>query len=242
MTQILLVEDEQHLAIGIKYNLEAEGHRVVLADDGPTALRLCEGDRQGFDLVILDLMLPGMSGYKVCERIRSIDATLPILILSARSLPEDRARGFDLGANQYLNKPFDLDELFSRVNNLLRLPRGPARTTRTARSIQQLQFGSAAVDFLTHQVKVDGKEVKLTPTELRLLKYFAEHSDRVLSRQELLSEVWDLSGEMQTRTVDQYLLRLRKTFEKNPAQPIHFLTVRDMGYRFVADPKAEAAF
>jgi two-component system OmpR family response regulator len=178
----------------------------------------------------------------VCERIRSIDATLPILILSARSLPEDRARGFDLGANQYLNKPFDLDELFSRVNNLLRLPRGPARTTRTARSIQQLQFGSAAVDFLTHQVKVDGKEVKLTPTELRLLKYFAEHSDRVLSRQELLSEVWDLSGEMQTRTVDQYLLRLRKTFEKNPAQPIHFLTVRDMGYRFVADPKAEAAF
>jgi two-component system OmpR family response regulator len=205
-------------------------------------MRLFEGDRQGFDLVILDLMLPGMSGYKVCERIRSIDATLPILILSARSLPEDRARGFDLGANQYLNKPFDLDELFSRVNNLLRLPRGPARTTRTARSIQQLQFGSAAVDFLTHQVKVDGKEVKLTPTELRLLKYFAEHSDRVLSRQELLSEVWDLSGEMQTRTVDQYLLRLRKTFEKNPAQPIHFLTVRDMGYRFVADPKAEAAF
>jgi two-component system OmpR family response regulator len=187
-------------------------------------------------------MLPGMSGYKVCERIRAIDATLPILILSARSLPEDRARGFDLGANQYLNKPFDLDELFSRVNNLLRLPRGTTRTIRPARSIQQLQFGTASVDFLTHQVKVDGKEVKLTPTELRLLKYFAEHSDRVLSRQELLSEVWDLSGEMQTRTVDQYLLRLRKTFEKNSAQPVHFLTVRDMGYRFVADPKAESTF
>jgi two-component system OmpR family response regulator len=193
-------------------------------------------------LVILDLMLPGMSGYKVCERIRAIDATLPILILSARSLPEDPARGFDLGANQYLNKPFDLDELFSRVNNLLRLPRGTTRTIRPARSIQQLQFGTASVDFLTHQVKVDGKEVKLTPTELRLLKYFAEHSDRVLSRQELLSEVWDLSGEMQTRTVDQYLLRLRKTFEKNSAQPVHFLTVRDMGYRFVADPKAESTF
>ena len=117
---ILIVEDEKHLAMGVKYNLEAEGYRVTLVGDGPTAIRLIESDNFAFDLMILDLMLPGMSGYAVCQSIRDGNLNLPILILSARSLPEDRARGFDCGANQYLNKPFDLDELLARVKNLLK--------------------------------------------------------------------------------------------------------------------------
>jgi len=122
---ILVVEDEQHLGTGIKYNLEAEGYRVTLVTDGHTAVKLFEADHYAFDLILLDLMLPGMSGYKICETIRETECTVPILILSARSLSEDRTRGFDLGANQYLTKPFDLDELLSRVKNLLRLKAKP---------------------------------------------------------------------------------------------------------------------
>ena len=116
---VLIVEDEKHLAMGVKYNLEAEGYRVTWVEDGPTAVRLIEADHYAFDMMILDLMLPGMSGYAVCQTLRDQGIFLPILILSARSLPEDRARGFDCGANQYLNKPFDLDELLARVKNLL---------------------------------------------------------------------------------------------------------------------------
>lgn len=235
-TQILVVEDEQHLGVGIKYNLEAEGHRVTLVNDGPTALKLIQSDHQQFDLVILDLMLPGMSGYRVCETIREAGLTIPILILSARSLPEDRARGFDVGANQYLNKPFDLDELLSRVNNLMRLHPKSKVVTREAKLVRELEFGQSTINFETYEVRVAGKDVRLTQKELRLLRYFAENESRVISRQELLSAVWDMAGDMQTRTVDQYLMRLRKTFEEDPAHPRHFLTFRDGGYRFVIQP------
>lgn len=236
-TQIIVVEDEQHLGIGIKYNLEAEGHRVTLVNDGPTALKLIQSDPHAFDMMILDLMLPGMSGYVVCETIREAGINLPILILSARSLPEDRARGFDVGANQYLNKPFDLDELLSRVNNLLRLyPRTAITPPREHKNLKELHFGNATVNFETYQVMVSGSEVRLTQKELKLLKYFAENEGRVIARQELLGAVWEISGDMQTRTVDQYMSRLRKLFEVNTDDPKHFLTFRDAGYRFVANP------
>lgn len=235
-TQILVVEDEQHLGIGIKYNLEAEGHRVSLVNDGPTALRLLQADHLQFDLLILDLMLPGMSGYTVCETLREAGFTIPILILSARSLPEDRARGFDVGANQYLNKPFDLDELLSRVNNLLRLHPKSKAPPKETKHLREIAFGNAVVNFETYEVRVDGKDLKLTQKELRLLRYFAEHESRVISRQELLSAVWDVNGDMQTRTVDQYMMRLRKAFEEDPARPKHFLTFRDAGYRFILQP------
>lgn len=235
-TQILIVEDEQHLGIGIKYNLEAEGHRVTLVNDGPTALRLLEADHQQFDLLILDLMLPGMSGYRICETLRKAGFTIPILILSARSLPEDRARGFDVGANQYLNKPFDLDELLSRVNNLLRLHPKTKAPAKENKLVREISFGNAVVNFETYEVRVDGRDVKLTQKELRLLRYFAENESRVIARQELLSAVWDINGDMQTRTVDQYMMRLRKTFEEDPAHPKHFLTFRDAGYRFIMRP------
>ncbi len=231
---ILIVEDEVHLGTGIKYNLEAEGYRVTLVTDGPTAVRLFTADHYAFDLIILDLMLPGMSGYDVCEKIRGVNPSIPILILSARSLSEDRTRGFDLGANQYLTKPFDLDELLSRIKNLLRLhSKDDLPTEKNApRKVSQLQFADASINFDTYEVKVHGENVKLTHKELQLLRYFAENEGRVISRQELLSEVWELVGDMQTRSVDQFLLRLRKTFEKDPAAPQHFITIRDAGYKF----------
>lgn len=240
--RILVVEDETHLAQGLKYNLEAEGYKISLVDSGTTAMKLLENDSQAYDLLILDLMLPGMSGYAICERLRTIDESLPVLILSARSLAEDRSRGFDVGANQYLTKPFDLDELLARVRNLLRLhsrrDSAPKPKPLTAK-VTEIRFGRATVNFETYEVTVDSKEVKLTHKELLLLRYFVENEGRVISRQELLTEVWDLSGDMQTRSVDQFMLRLRKTFEIDPANPKHFLTIRDAGYRFVEAP-AEA--
>ncbi len=235
---ILIVEDEQHLGVGIKYNLEAEGYRVTLVADGPTALRLIQADSHAFDLLILDLMLPGMSGYAVCERLREDGWQAPILILSARSLAEDRTRGFDVGANQYLTKPFDLDELLSRVKNLLRLSAGrqTGSPRMEARQIEQLEFGLARVNFLTHEAQVADRSVRLTRKELDLLRYFAANEQRVISRQELLTQVWAVPGEMQTRSVDQFMMRLRRLFEADPATPKHFLTVRDAGYRFVREP------
>lgn len=235
---ILVVEDEKHIGTIVKYNLEAEGYRVSLASDGQTALHLVRSDPHSFDLIILDLMLPGMSGYAVCETLRNEGILVPILILSARSLSEDRTRGFDCGANQYLTKPFDLDELLSRVKNLMRLYGQQTQKPASAApsKLLTIEFGRSSINFETYEVRVDEKEVKLTHKELQLLRYFAENEGRVISRQELLAEVWDMSGEMQTRSVDQFMLRLRKTFEVDPGKPKHFLTVRDAGYRFVSEP------
>ena len=239
---VLIVEDEKHWAMGVKYNLEAEGYRVTWVEDGPTAVRLIEADHYAFDMMILDLMLPGMSGYAVCQTLREQGIFLPILILSARSLPEDRARGFDCGANQYLNKPFDLDELLARVKNLLKLHTQvqPAPVVAPVK-INQIDFGRASINFETYEVRVEDREVKMTHKELQLLRYFLENQGRVISRQELLAEVWDMSGEMQTRSVDQFMLRLRKIFEIDPAKPKHFLTLRDAGYRFVLDTDSQAS-
>ena len=236
--RILVLEDESSIAQGLKYNLEAEGYKVTISSDGPTALRLIEADHYAYDLLILDLMLPGMSGYAVCEKLREQEILIPILMLSARSLSEDRARGFDVGANQYLTKPFYLDELLSRIKNLLRLYPRQARknSDHLSTKVIEIDFGHAHINFDTYEVRVDDKEVKLTHKELQLLRYFVENEGRVISRQELLSEVWDMTGDMQTRSVDQFLLRLRKTFESDPAHPKHFLTIRDAGYRFVTEP------
>lgn len=233
---ILVVEDEQHLATGIKYNLCAEGYRVTAAGDGPAALRLIEADPEAVDLVILDLMLPGMSGYAVCEALRNIDRDLPVLILSARTLSEDRTRGFDVGANQYMTKPFDLDEFLSRVRNLLNYQsRAAKRQGRQASGITTFAFGDARINFDTFQVTVGGEPVRMTQLEMTLLRYFIENQGRVIPRRELLEKVWDMPGDLNTRAPDQFIRRLRKTFEPDPARPRHFLTIRDAGYRFVAE-------
>jgi two-component system OmpR family response regulator len=241
-SRILVVEDESHIAFGIKFNLEAEGFQVVIVEDGPSALKLLEDERALFELVILDLMLPGMSGYAVCRQLRESGNDIPILMLSARSLAEDRTQGFDAGANQYLTKPFDLDELISRVRNLLNLNRvrAAAKATSSGR-LKRFEFGDACIDFEAYEARVGQKVVRLTSLQLKLLEYFIDNQGRVVTRQELLENVWELPGYMNTRAPDQFMRQLRKTFEIEPSRPRHFLTIRDVGYRFVPTPKESAS-
>jgi len=234
---ILVVEDEEHLAMGIKYNLIEEGYRVTVSGDGRAAIQLLTEPDSDIDLVVLDLMLPGMSGYAVCESLRAIDREMPVLILSARTLAEDRRRGFDVGANQYMNKPFDLDEFISRVRNLLAFSRrrGENQTAAQANHVEQFEFAGAKINFKTFEVVVKGESIRMTQLELSLLRYFVENQGRVISRRELLENVWRMPGTINTRAPDQFIRRLRKIFEPDPAQPRHFLTIRDAGYRFIPE-------
>jgi len=228
---VLVVEDEEHLAHGIKFNLDAEGYRVTAIRDGRVAMDLIEENAGAFDLIVLDIMLPGVSGYEICQRVRQNDRETPILILSARTLREDQARAFDVGANQYMTKPFDLEEFLSRVNNLLTFQ--PRR--KVPAGAASYVFGQSEVNFETFQAKVRGTPVSLTQLEMRLLRYFIDHAGRAISRQELLENVWNMSGDVQTRAPDQFLRRLRKIFEEDPAHPRHFVTLRDVGYRFMPE-------
>lgn len=235
-THILVVEDEEHLAIGIRYNLEAEGYQVSVAEDGRMALRIVEENTGRVDLVILDLMLPGMSGYAVCETLRSNGEDMPILILSARTLSEDRTRGFDVGADQYMMKPFDLDEFLSRVKNLLSLRRRrqPQKDAQEE-LVHQFSFGEVEIDFDTFQAFVKGKPIRLTQLESKLLHYFVSHPNRIIPKGELLREVWEMPANVSTRAPDQFIARLRKMFEKDKSKPKHFITIRDAGYQFLPD-------
>jgi len=233
---ILVVEDESHLAVGIKFNLEREGYRVTTVGDGPSALEVVNRRGDPVDVIVLDLMLPKMSGYAVCESLRASGNATPVLILTARTLTEDRIRGFDVGANQYLTKPFDLGELLSRVRNLLAMTRRPpVEPEREFGELDTVAFGDARIDFRSFEARVGDQGVRLTRLEMRLLQYFAEHPGRVVSRAELLERVWNTSSQVTTRAVDQFVMRLRKAFEPDSASPRYFLTVRDAGYRF--DPE-----
>ncbi|MDX1964108.1 MAG: response regulator transcription factor [Pirellulales bacterium] len=241
MAHILIVEDDPHIARALKLNLEAEGYDASISADGQTALALLGESSTTIDLVILDLMLPGLSGYAVCESLRNRQCEIPIVILSARTLTEDRVRGFDSGADVYLHKPFDLEELLSVVRNLLnRRSRGRIDAEqKTTGKGATYAFGDASVNFDTYEVTVHGKLVRLTTLEIKLLRYFIEHEGMVVSRSELLEEVWGLAHTPTTRTVDNFILNLRKTFEQDPANPRHFLSIRGTGYRFVARPQTD---
>ena len=230
-SRILIVEDEEHLAVGIKYNLEAEGFEVTAKGDGPAAMAFLKENRGDVSLVILDLMLPGMSGYEVCESLRENDHLMPVLILSARSLPEDRSRGFDVGADQYLTKPFELDELIARVKNLLTRYENK-RSQPAITKLESFAFADCEIDFENLQVTVRGKKSRVTRLEMKLLEYFVRNEGRVIPRGELLVNVWEMPASITTRAPDQFIRRLRKTFELEPAKPVHFVTVRDAGYRF----------
>jgi len=255
MPRILVVEDEDHLAIGIKFNLEAEGFEVETAADGQSALAALAAESTPFDLVILDVMLPGMSGYAVCEAVRRQGNEVPVVMLTARTLVEDRIRGFDAGTDVYLQKPFDLDELISIVRSHISR-RGSA--TRTAAAIGSApvppplvdalpsppplppgsapavyRFGAAEVNFDTWEARAQGGPVRLTNLEMKLLRYLVDHEGKVVSRNELLERVWGMARPPATRTIDTFMLNLRKYFEGDPSKPVHFLSVRGMGYRFV---------
>lgn len=237
--RILIVEDERHIGIPLKFNCDAEGYETTLVEDGPSALRLLGQTATAFDLVILDLMLPQMSGYTVLENLRRMGVQIPVLILSARTLSEDRVRGFDLGADQYMTKPFELPELLSRVRGLLSRHaqiRGQGVTTASMRE-ETYGFAECLVDFARHEVTVRGEPRSLTALEMKLFRFFTEHEGVVLTRNQLLDNVWGFDSNSTARTVDNFIARLRQHFELDPAKPRHFLSVRGVGYRFVQNPQ-----
>jgi len=241
MPHILVAEDEEHLAYGIKFNLEAEGYAVTVVGDGQAALARFAADPP-LDLVVLDLMLPGMSGYAVCEAIRARGSDVPVVMLTARTLVEDRIRGFDAGTDVYMQKPFDLEELLSVVRNLLvRRGRAERPAAEPAPRGMVCRFGDSEVNFDTWEAASRGRPVRLTSLEMKLLRYLVEHEGSVVSREELLKNVWGMTRAPATRTVDTFMFNLRKYFEADPSRPIHFLSVRGTGYRFVGDGHAAVA-
>ena len=237
--RILIVEDEDALALGLKFNFEQEGYEVLVAGDGPTALRLFQTANPRIDLIILDLMLPGMSGYEICSAVRATNKLVPIIVLSARTLVEDRMHAFDVGTDQYITKPFALPELLNRVKNLLERYRtiltdvvstGPATESAVP---DTYTFGDVRVEFQAFEVHVGDKKYSLTTLEMKLLRYFIEHEGEVLSRHRIQEEVWDQSADVTTRTIDNFVLRLRKILEPDPTQPRYIVSVRGTGYRFL---------
>ncbi len=238
--KILIVEDEEALAGGLKFNFEQEGYEVLLAGDGPAGLKLFHEADPPVDVIILDLMLPGMSGYETCTAIRQTDKLVPILVLSARTLSEDKMHAFDCGTDQFMTKPFALPELLNRVKNLLERHRTLLRQERPesdAPTDNVRTFDHITVNFTTFEVTVNERKHNLTTLEMQLLKYFLEHEGKVLSRHEILEHVWDPSAEVTTRTIDNFVLRLRKILEPDPASPKYILSVRGTGYRFVTEGK-----
>ncbi len=254
MNEILLVEDEEHLARGLKFNLEAEGYRTTVAGDGETALDLLLEQRGDFDLLVLDVMLPGKDGFAVATELRKASNYIPVLMLTARGRPEDVLKGFASGADDYLPKPFDLAILLARIRSLLRrrdwgqtLLSDPPAEVRVAepkdadalREFDVYVFEDKQVDFGTLELRADDKVFRLTLMEAELLRHLIRNSGRVVSRKNILEEVWGLHEDTDTRAIDNFIVRLRRYIEKDPAHPQHLLTVRGVGYRFM--PKPEAA-
>ncbi|KPK14499.1 MAG: hypothetical protein AMJ62_13135 [Myxococcales bacterium SG8_38] len=230
--RLLVIEDEDHLAAGLKLNLELEGYRVDVAANAKEAgQRLL--DPAGYDAIVLDVMLPDVNGFELCRKLREAGNFVPVIMLTARSAPEDRVRGLEAGADDYMVKPFELGELLARVRSVLRRQRWEQVSGNHAKA-RTLSFGEAEINFDTHEVTVAGDQVQLTQLELDLLRYFAENAGRVLSRTELLERVWKLRNYGNTRTVDNFISRLRRRFETDPTTPTHFLSIRGAGYKFVA--------
>jgi two-component system, OmpR family, alkaline phosphatase synthesis response regulator PhoP len=226
--RILLVEDEQSLCETIKLNLELEGHTVQIARDGKTALRIFKGER--FNLIILDVMLPEMDGFTVCEAIRLENPTVPVLFLTAKNSSSDRVTGLKIGGDDYLTKPFNLEELLLRVNNLLRRSvKGEGGT-----GLSEYKIGDQEINFSQLEIRRNGKEpVRLTRKEAMLLKLLIERKNEVVSREHILETVWGYDIYPSTRTIDNFIVSFRKYFEKDPSNPQFFQSVRGIGYRFV---------
>jgi DNA-binding response OmpR family regulator len=235
---IVVVEDEESIAKGLRFNFELEGYEVLLFSDGPAVLRHFSAQPGRTDLVVLDLMLPGMSGYEICRAIREFDPRVPVLVLSARTLAEDRAHAFDCGTDQYMSKPFALPELLSRVRNLLdRERRLQANSQPADAGPEQIRLGDVEVNFRTFQVQRGTESTPLTTMEAQLLRYFVQHAGAVLSRQQILRDVWEQDANITTRTIDNFVLRLRRLIERDSTSPAHLLSVRGTGYRFVLQPE-----
>ena len=233
--RIMVVEDEESLAKGLAFNLEQEGYEPVVFGEGPTALAYFQEHPGEVDLILLDLMLPGMSGYEICREIRTVDGRVPILVLSARTLSEDRSQAFDCGTDQYLTKPFALPELLSRVRNLLDRSSRMGLTLKRMEAGDVYKFGNVAVDFARFEVRNGETTHTLTTMEMQLLRYLIQHEGTVLSRTRLLRDVWEEKAELATRSIDNFVMRLRKFIEPDPANPTHLVSIRGTGYRFNPD-------
>ena len=239
MSVVLIVEDEQHLAEGLKFNLEAEGYEVEMAGDGETALELLTRNPGRYDAVALDVMLPGKDGFEVVRELREAGQYVPIMMLTARSRPEDVLRSFEAGADDYVSEPFELAILLARLSGLLRR-REWLRLSQTAAQsagVEVFDFSDKTIDFSKLQLIRAGRgAVQLTLMEAELLRYLIKHEGQAVSRQKLLEDVWGLREDTDTRAIDNFIVRLRRYIEDDPSTPSHLLTVRGVGYRFVAEP------
>jgi DNA-binding response OmpR family regulator len=250
MSRILVVEDEAHLAQGLRFNLQAEGHEVEVAGDGETALERLFEKAEHFDAVVLDVMLPGKSGFEVAALLREQKNYIPILMLTARGRPEDVLQGFASGADDYLPKPFELAILIARLEGLLRRSiwmkqsvvsaagnAEPPRTSESKSEDDTFIFAGKSIDFAELELRSLGNTIHLTVMEAELLRYLVRSAGRIVSRKALLEEVWGLHEDTDTRAIDNFVVRLRRYIEEDPSRPKHLQTVRGVGYRFVAEPE-----
>jgi two-component system alkaline phosphatase synthesis response regulator PhoP len=251
MSHVLIVEDEAHLAEGLRFNLEAEGHSVQVVGDGESALERLLDTKESFDVVVLDVMLPGKDGFAVASALRQARNYVPVLILTARGRPEDVLLGFAAGADDYLPKPFELPIFLARLQGLLRRSgwmRGAGQVgvkdeTATSKGNASsgavmdhdvFSFDGKTIDFDALELRTNGNTIQLTLMEAKLLRHLIRSNGRTVSRKSILEDVWGLCEDTDTRAIDNFIVRLRRYIEENPSQPRHLLTVRGVGYRFIA--------
>ena len=234
MSRILVVEDEAHLAEGLRFNLEQEGYSVEVKSNGEDALkRLTDDDQESFDALVLDVMLPGKDGFAIARALRAANNYIPLLMLTARSRPEDVLHGFESGADDYLPKPFNLSILIARIRSLLRrkvwhgaVPPAAKPASRGGESPETFRFADKVVDFQNLRLQVGGETLQLTLMESELLRYLIQNIGHPVSRKAILENVWDLHEDTDTRAIDNFIVRLRKYIEKEPSKPRHLVTVR----------------
>jgi DNA-binding response OmpR family regulator len=230
--RVLIVEDEQHLAEGLRFNLEAEGYAADVVDTGEAAVeRLLDKAKARFDLVVLDVMLPGKDGFAVASELRAAREFVPVLMLTAHGRPEDILKGFASGADDYLPKPAELAILLARIDGLLR------RSEWMRRAEDVYSFSGKTIDFDALELRVDDRVLPLTLMEANLLRYLIKHEGKAVARTAMLEDVWGVREDTDTRAIDNFIVRLRRYIEREPSRPRHVLTVRGLGYRFIANPR-----
>ena len=238
MSRVLVVDDELHIAEGVRFNLQADGHDVVIAETGERALTLLLQERAVFDIVVLDVMLPGKDGFAIASELRAAGQFMPILMLTARGRPEDVLRGFESGADDYLPKPFELEILLARVGGLLRRRRWNEQGLPTPEpAVDTYAFAGRTLDFANMEIRARGETHRLTQMECELLRYLVAHPGQVIPRTKLLEDVWGLHEGTDTRAIDNFIVRLRKYLEDRPGSPQFLLTVRGVGYKFEPDAR-----